>query len=307
MKDGFADRRRRRHASGGLVRPHGGRRRRGRRGRHARWLRRVRSASTTTAGATIRRPGSAACTRVSTAAARTTTSTSRLTLADNHLEGTQALPVSMLGNPKQAYTWPDTTDNRLGFGSVNWQHAIDQTTIVAANAYFRQVKTSGVNSNVNGDYAPPADPHEAFNLFSDAQHAVVGRFGAGVAPAHVGDSDTSGRRRRRVRHRHDRFRPERATGHVRRRPRNDRRRRLRTRRPTSRRPIAIPASTSLTRCGCTSAGTSSSPVATTRRGSRRRTAPAKRPRSTARARTGGSTPPPGSRGPPARSSTSLAA
>jgi len=90
------------------------------------------------------------------------------TLADNHLEGTQALPVSMLGNPKQAYTWPDTTANRLGFFNGNWQHTGDAKTIVAANAYYRQLRTRGTNSNVNGEYAPPEQPFEAFNLLSDA-------------------------------------------------------------------------------------------------------------------------------------------
>jgi len=90
------------------------------------------------------------------------------TLADNHLEGTQALPVSMLGEPKQAYTWPDTTENRLGFFNGNWQHALDAKTIVAANAYYRRLRTSGTNSNVNGEYAPPARPFEAFNLLSTA-------------------------------------------------------------------------------------------------------------------------------------------
>src|SRR5262249_15341544 len=34
-------------------------------------------------------------------------------LADNSLYGTQVLPVSMLDNPRQAYTWPDGTHNRL--------------------------------------------------------------------------------------------------------------------------------------------------------------------------------------------------
>ena len=40
------------------------------------------------------------------------------TFADNHLEGTQAAPLSMLSRPRQAYTWPDSTDNRLAFVSV---------------------------------------------------------------------------------------------------------------------------------------------------------------------------------------------
>ena len=90
------------------------------------------------------------------------------TLADNHLEGTQALPVSMLGNPRQAYTWPDTTDNRLTFISASGRHTFDADTLVAANAYYRQLRTAGINSNVNGDYAPPQQPYEAFNLSTDA-------------------------------------------------------------------------------------------------------------------------------------------
>ncbi len=91
-----------------------------------------------------------------------------LTLADNCLEGTQALPVSMLVDPKQAYTWPDTTENRLAFVNANWQHAFAPDTVLAANAYYRRFTTRGVNSNVNGDYAPPEQPYEAFNILTNA-------------------------------------------------------------------------------------------------------------------------------------------
>ena len=99
------------------------------------------------------------------------------TLADNHLEGTQALPLSMLGNPRQAYTWPDTTDNRLVFVNGNAQHAFDADTVLAANAYYRQLRTGGVNSNVNGDYAPPEQPFEAFNIDTAS---TTGAWGASV-------------------------------------------------------------------------------------------------------------------------------
>ena len=90
------------------------------------------------------------------------------TFADNNLNGTQALPLSMLSDPKQPYTWPDTTENRLGFGNLSWTHAFADDMVLAANAYYRQLKTSGVNSNVNGDYDPEASPSEAFNVQSDA-------------------------------------------------------------------------------------------------------------------------------------------
>ena len=90
------------------------------------------------------------------------------TLADNKLNGTQALPLSMLSNPKQPYTWPDTTDNRLGFANLSWTHAFTEDTILAANAYYRRLRTSGINSNVNGEYDATTSPSEAFNVQSDA-------------------------------------------------------------------------------------------------------------------------------------------
>jgi iron complex outermembrane recepter protein len=89
-----------------------------------------------------------------------------LSLADNHLEGTQALPVSMLGNPRKAYTWPDATDNRLVFVNGNWLHSFAADTLLAGNAYFRRIATSGVNSNVNDSYAPPEQSNEAVNLYT---------------------------------------------------------------------------------------------------------------------------------------------
>ena len=99
------------------------------------------------------------------------------TLADNKLNGTQALPLSMLSNPKQPYTWPDTTDNRLGFGNLSWTHAFAEDAILAANAYFRHLRTSGINSNVNGEYNPATSPSEAFNVQSDASTSAWGISG----------------------------------------------------------------------------------------------------------------------------------
>jgi hypothetical protein len=36
--------------------------------------------------------------------------------------------------------------------------------VLAGNAYFRRISTSGVNSNVNDDYDPPEQSNEAVNL-----------------------------------------------------------------------------------------------------------------------------------------------
>lgn len=88
-----------------------------------------------------------------------------VSLADNTLDGTQALPVSMLDRPPQAYTWPDTTQNRLAFVNARALHAFDNVALVAANAYYRGLRSDGVNSNVNGDPDAPGAP-PAFNVAS---------------------------------------------------------------------------------------------------------------------------------------------
>jgi len=73
--------------------------------------------------------------------------------ADNKLAGTQALPLSMLGSPRQAYTWPDETENRLGGLNLRASRAIDENNLLFANLYYRETKTTVFNSNVNDDCA----------------------------------------------------------------------------------------------------------------------------------------------------------
>ena len=74
--------------------------------------------------------------------------------ADNSLQGTQALPVSMLGNPRQAYTWPDTTENQLSFLTVRASRSLDNDVLVSGNLYVRALRQSSVASNVNEDLTP---------------------------------------------------------------------------------------------------------------------------------------------------------
>jgi iron complex outermembrane recepter protein len=72
-----------------------------------------------------------------------------LTIADNTLNGTQALPRSMLGNPRQAYTWPDRTRNELAFVSARASHFVSDTVLWSGNAYYRGLRSEGLFSNVN--------------------------------------------------------------------------------------------------------------------------------------------------------------
>ncbi len=123
-------------------------------------------------------------------------------------------------NPRQPYTWPDTTENRLVFVNGNAQHAFDGDTLVEANAYYRRIRTGGVNSNVNDDFAPPDDPFEAFNVNTSATTQSWGASLQGTLRREWWATQASADRRPRVRRRHDRFRSELAAGDLRRRPRH---------------------------------------------------------------------------------------
>ncbi|MGH7817866.1 MAG: TonB-dependent receptor, partial [Candidatus Binatia bacterium] len=73
-------------------------------------------------------------------------------VADNDLQGTQALPVSFLGNRAQAYTWPDRNENRLLFVNGKASHFVSDTMLLAGNAYVRRYRNTNFSSNVNDDY-----------------------------------------------------------------------------------------------------------------------------------------------------------
>ena len=78
-----------------------------------------------------------------------------LSAADNRMQGTQALPESMLGNPRQAYTWPDSTENQLSFLTVRASRSLESDVLVSGNFYVRALRQASLASNVNDDLTPP--------------------------------------------------------------------------------------------------------------------------------------------------------
>jgi iron complex outermembrane recepter protein len=100
------------------------------------------------------------------------------TWADNSLSGTQGLPVSMLGNPEQPYTFPDTNTNQLNFFNLSGSHVLSDTLLVSGNAYYRRLFQTGFNSNVNGEFDPtlPAGPGnaQASNVYSSTDQDGYG-------------------------------------------------------------------------------------------------------------------------------------
>src|SRR5437879_7564878 len=77
-----------------------------------------------------------------------------LALADNSMQGTQTLPLSMLQQPRQAYTWPDRTDNDLAFLTARASRFIQNDVLVSASVYLRTLNQSTVASNVNDEFDP---------------------------------------------------------------------------------------------------------------------------------------------------------
>ena len=77
-----------------------------------------------------------------------------LALADNSLQGTQALPASMLGNPRSAYTWPDRTENTMQFLTARASRYIGERVLLAGLAYYRGLDQHNASSNVNDDHDP---------------------------------------------------------------------------------------------------------------------------------------------------------
>src|SRR3954467_15946277 len=96
-----------------------------------------------------------------------------LMLADNTLQGTQALPVSWLDTPKQAYTWPDINENKVTFLNARASHFLKADELLAGNVSYRRYTNDNFSSNVNDAFAGGTDP-QAFN---DRSNNVTNGYG----------------------------------------------------------------------------------------------------------------------------------
>jgi outer membrane receptor protein involved in Fe transport len=75
-----------------------------------------------------------------------------LMVADNDLQGTQALPLSFLDNREQAYTWPDQNQNELLFLNGRASRFLSEDLLLGGNLYLRRYENRNFSSNVNDNY-----------------------------------------------------------------------------------------------------------------------------------------------------------
>jgi iron complex outermembrane recepter protein len=97
-----------------------------------------------------------------------------LTLANNRLEGNQALPRSFLDDIRQPYTWPDRNVNRAALLSLKGSRFLCDRVLFGATAYARRYRNDNFSSNVDAD-AIEAGTGEATN---DA--ALIDQWGYGL-------------------------------------------------------------------------------------------------------------------------------
>ncbi|MFO1319775.1 MAG: TonB-dependent receptor [Burkholderiales bacterium] len=116
-----------------------------------------------------------------------------LTMGNNKMEGTQALPQSFLGNRAQAYTWPDRTANKLTMLNARLSHFVSEKLLLSGNAYVRQRRQDSFASNVNDncENVPadclllPGDPSKEAQGSNDASTLRQNTFGATVQASYL--------------------------------------------------------------------------------------------------------------------------
>ncbi len=77
-----------------------------------------------------------------------------LMVADNDLQGTQALPLTFLGDREQAYTWPDQNQNQLLFLNARASSFLREDVLLGGSLYLRKYQNKNFSSNVNDNYDP---------------------------------------------------------------------------------------------------------------------------------------------------------
>lgn len=116
-----------------------------------------------------------------------------MTYADTRLAGNQALPLSMFNDSLQAYTYPDTTANRLGLLNLRAEHDLGAASKVSLQTYYRAVRTRAYNSNINGNFntaaAAGTGNQPAFNAFNNTDDRRQG-----AALQYTGNANLAGRK-----------------------------------------------------------------------------------------------------------------
>lgn len=93
--------------------------------------------------------------------------------ADNDLHGTQTIPRSFLGNPKQPYTYPDQNLNSAGYVTLSGDHYFNDHVELSGNLYYRHFRNSNVSSNTNADFGTVEDDGDVDTTQATNEKSVI--------------------------------------------------------------------------------------------------------------------------------------
>ncbi|WOD15317.1 TonB-dependent receptor [Paraburkholderia kirstenboschensis] len=93
--------------------------------------------------------------------------------ADNDLHGTQTIPRSFLGNPKQPYTYPDQNLNTAGYLTLSGEHYFSDNVELSGNAYYRHFRNSNLSSNTNPNFGSIEDDGDVDTTQATNEKSVV--------------------------------------------------------------------------------------------------------------------------------------
>jgi iron complex outermembrane recepter protein len=96
--------------------------------------------------------------------------------ADNTLNGSQTIPRSFLDNRSQAYTFPDTNENTVGYLTISGEHYFTPDVELSGNVYYRHYRNTNTSSNVNDDFGQQeGDDDDDINTIqaNNAQSVIV--------------------------------------------------------------------------------------------------------------------------------------
>ena len=113
-----------------------------------------------------------------------------LTMANNTLEGTQTLPTSFSNNIRQAYTYPDQNNNKLGLLTLKGSHFITEELLLGGNAYYRNYRSSSVASNRNGNFGeidPDTGVASTVQATNDRSSIDQKSYGVGLQLTYLAD------------------------------------------------------------------------------------------------------------------------
>nr|WP_318289697.1 TonB-dependent receptor [Paraburkholderia sp. BL8N3] len=93
--------------------------------------------------------------------------------ADNTLNGSQTIPSSFLDNRKQAYTYPDTNQNQVGYLTLSGDHYFTPNIELSGNVYYRHYRNQNTSSNVNDEFGTVEDDGDIDTVQATNDQSVI--------------------------------------------------------------------------------------------------------------------------------------